>query len=99
MKTGTMKLRVLPVVAIPHVISKKGVDYIFTPDCEEVPVDFGNALIKTNPGVYALAVKELTEEELGEYTYKEKFKNQSLLQLIEKLTDAQKGTVLRVVNE
>lgn len=79
-------LRVNPRMELPHVISSKGATYEFKPDAT-LPDDLAQALLKTYPDLYSPAKGE---PKIGQYRFKDSFKNQTIAQIVDKLDDTQK---------
>jgi len=90
-----MKLRVLPVIELPHILTYNGKQYIFDPD-EVVPAEFGNALLKNNSSSFAIA-KDKPDMKL--YKFRKKFQETELSKLVLSLTDKQKTEVVRFIGK
>jgi len=93
--SGTMKLRVLPHIDLPHILSYRGKNYIFAPD-EEVPWDFGTALLKNQSKDFQIADGK-PDEKL--YSFRKKFQEKELSDLVLSLTDKQKGEVVKYIDK
>jgi hypothetical protein len=91
----TITLRVLPSVALPHTISRKGVPYTFAPDAD-VPEELGRALIKTYPNLYQEAKGKA---DLDRYTFTDQFKAATIDDVLKKLPEEQKLQVFEFAKQ
>lgn len=83
-----IKIRVTPEVTLPHTITKHGVTYSFTPDCD-VPEPVGLALLKTYPTRY----KKAEGKPSGPYKIRDEFQNKTLTAVVGQLSDEGKFKV------
>jgi hypothetical protein len=93
--TGFMKLRVLPHIELPHILSYKGKNYIFAPD-EVVPAVLGTALLKNQSKNFQIAEGK-PDEKL--YSFRKRFQEKELSDLVLSLNDKQKGEVVKYIDK
>lgn len=92
---STKVIRVKPgTVQLPHQVSIKNVIYTFRPHAE-VPDYWADHVLKTQPHLFELVKGEPT----GAYTWKENFKTQTLADLIDSLSDDEKGEVYELAQK
>ncbi len=95
MSNKTVTLRVNTAVTLPHKLSKAGREYIFIPDCD-VPEKLAESLRKTYPGRYEVAKGKA---DVDKYTFKESFKEQSIVDIFSKLDEENQVEVFELAQE
>ena len=86
-----IKLAVLPVVPLPHIITSRGVKYIFSP-VAEVPEEYAAQLLKTYPGRFTDKIDKVKVEE---YEFTDSYKNRQLQDIVDMLPDEMKLDVFK----
>lgn len=90
-----MKVRVKPILAIPHSVNIGGVDYTFSPD-SDLSDDKGKALIATYPDHYEEAKGK---SDLTQYRLKDRFKGKTVQDIVNGLSEAKKLKALEFVKQ
>lgn len=79
-------------IPLPHVIHYKGKDYTFSPVCEDLPDEYRAACLKNSPHIYFDPEgKEVTSDG---YQFTDAFKNKSIAEVANHLSDENKLKVL-----
>jgi len=79
----TIRLRVLPVLPIPFVVTARGSRYIFDPDCD-VEKSYAEALLKTYPERFA---KPAGDADLNQYTWSKEFQETTMRIVLQDLDE------------
>lgn len=77
----TVTLRVKEHIPLPHIIRRKGVQYIFNPD-ETLPKDYAESLLKSNPNAYEVAKGK---PDLSKYAQRPTWTRATLVDLVDSL--------------
>jgi hypothetical protein len=91
---ATLKLRVKPHIPIPHVVARGAQEFVFDPDCADLPEPLAKAYLKAQPEVYEEAVGRPNP---AAYTVKSSFKSKTIQDMVDELPEEYKPRVLRYV--
>jgi hypothetical protein len=94
MEVETKVIRVKPTVKLPHSVKIGHEEYHFMPHAQ-VPKKWAEGVLLSRPDLY----EEATGKASGEYEYKEQFKNQTLIDLIETLSDEEKAQIFKMADD